>query len=282
MMVQCCRCNKTGLCRGCACVKAGRKCINGPSSMVPPQPPPPPPTPAVTARKCRHADTDLTALATNSPFPSTCSVPSIPMVSNCALTNAPGTPIVQLGASNSCPPSLEKNSRVSSVATSPSTSMPDIPAYHAAADITFSWGDLDPASFCQSLKEAYAEVVHWNHAHQLSRFPWETLASHLWLNLAGSTMPLPLGLLLSRLPWWLLLCFQSWFSSHPTADLEWRSILHVWKDASSPGELVILLHSSKKEGPFNNDFLSPSICKMMSILPDHLPTSSLKGRHMLP
>ena len=39
--------------------------------------------------------------------------------------------------------------------------MLDIPAYHAAADITFSWGDLDPASFCQSLKEAYAEVVHW-------------------------------------------------------------------------------------------------------------------------
>ena len=41
-----------------------------------------------------------------------------------------------------------------------STSMPDIdiPAYHAAA---FSWGDLDPANFCQSLKEAYVEVVHW-------------------------------------------------------------------------------------------------------------------------
>ena len=39
--------------------------------------------------------------------------------------------------------------------------MPDLPAYHAAADITFNWGDLDPASFCQSLKEAYAKVVHW-------------------------------------------------------------------------------------------------------------------------
>ena len=39
--------------------------------------------------------------------------------------------------------------------------MPDIPAYHAAADITFSWGDLDQTSFCQSLKEAYAEIVHW-------------------------------------------------------------------------------------------------------------------------
>ena len=34
-------------------------------------------------------------------------------------------------------------------------------AYHAAADITFRWGDLDPANFWQTLKEAYAEVVHW-------------------------------------------------------------------------------------------------------------------------
>ena len=50
--------------------------------------------------------------------------------------------------------------RPPSVSTSPSTSMPDIPAYHAATDITFSWGDLDPANFCQALKEAYAEVVH--------------------------------------------------------------------------------------------------------------------------
>ena len=114
------------------------------------------------------------------------------------MINAPGTPGVQLAVSNSCPPSQKRNSCAPSVSTSPSTSMPDIPAYHAAADINFSWGDLDPANFCQSLKEAYVEVVHWK--KNLSRFPWETLASLLWLNLAGSTMPLPLGLLLSRLP----------------------------------------------------------------------------------
>ena len=37
--------------------------------------------------------------------------------------------------SNSCPPSLKRNSCAPSVSTLPSTSMPDIPAYHAAADI---------------------------------------------------------------------------------------------------------------------------------------------------
>ena len=76
--------------------------------------------------------------------------------------------------------------------------MPDLPAYHAAADITFNWGDLDPASFCQSLKEAYMREGSSLEEELIRlRFPWETLASLLWLNLAGSTMPLPLGLLLS-------------------------------------------------------------------------------------
>ena len=120
-MVQCCRCNRTGLCRGCACVKAGRKCINclpskrGSCSNTAVPPPPPPP---VTARKWCHTDTDLTTLATNSPFPSTHSVPSIPIMNSSAVTNAPGTPI---GASNSCPPSLGKDSCVPSVSTLPST-----------------------------------------------------------------------------------------------------------------------------------------------------------------
>ena len=158
--VQCCRCNRTGLCRGCAYVNAGRKCINClPSkrgscsnTSVPSQPPPL--TPPVTTRKCCHTDTDLTALATNSPLPSTCFVPSVPMMSSCAVTNAPRTPSVQLGVSNSCLPSLKRTSCAPSVSNSPSTSMPDIPAYHAAADITFSWGDLDQTNFCQSLKEA--------------------------------------------------------------------------------------------------------------------------------
>ena len=27
-MVQCCRCNRTGICRGCACAKAGKSCID--------------------------------------------------------------------------------------------------------------------------------------------------------------------------------------------------------------------------------------------------------------
>ena len=132
------RCNRTGLCRGCVCVKVGRKCINclpskRGSCANTSVPQPPPPTPPVTVQKRCRNDTDLTVLTSNSPFPSTCCVPSIPMASNSAVTNAQGTPItytVQLGASNSCPPSLEKDSCVPTVSASPSTSMPDIPAYH--------------------------------------------------------------------------------------------------------------------------------------------------------
>ena len=197
-MVQCCRCNRTGLCRGCACVKAGRRCINClPSkrgscanTSVPPQPPPL--TPPVTAQKRCRTDADLTVLASNSPFPSTCCVPSIPMVSNSAVTNAQDTPTAQLGASNSCPPSLEKDSCVSTVSASPSTSILDIPAYHAAADITFSWSDLDLTSFCQSLKEAYAEIVHWK--KNLFKVPLGNVGKSF------VAMPLLLGLFLSLLP----------------------------------------------------------------------------------
>ena len=244
-------------------------------------PQPPPPTPPVTAQKRCRTDTDLTALASNSPFPSTCCVPSIPMVSNSAVTNAQDTPTAQLGASNSCPPSLEKDSCVPTVSASPSTSMPDIPAYHAAADITFSWDDLDPTSFCQSLKEAYAETVHWkknlfkvplgnvgkSFVAELSRL-YNVFASGSALESIALMAVIVLPILVLQSPH-----RRSRVKEHITC-LERR--LKLWK----AGDLASLI----KEGRTLQQRLPKSFNMQQDkrLARDHLPTSCLKGRHMLP
>ena len=158
--------------------------------------------------------------------------------------------------------------------------IPDIPAYHAAADITFSWGDLDLASFYQSLKEAYVEVVHWKN---LFKVPLgnvgKTFVAELsrLYNAFASGSALESIALMAAIVLPILVLLQS-----PHCRSRVKELIACFKRRLKLWRAGDLLHSLKKEGPFNNDFLSPSICNMMNILLDHLPNLCLKGRHMLP
>ena len=149
-MVQCCRCNKRGLCQGCACVKAGRSCSdclpgklgNCSNSETKPRPstqpttqPPSPPTRsfsprATTTMTARQPPTDGVSETSGDSTSSTISGNSSQAVSN------------------SCPPSIVSDTL-------------DLPLFKPMAEPNFTWGERDSMSFCKVLQTTYDEVVHW-------------------------------------------------------------------------------------------------------------------------
>ena len=134
-MVQCCKCNRTGQCKGCVCVKAGRYCSNclpsklgscsnvlsltRPRTPLPtaPAPAPAPPT-AIVPNVTLSAPTGPTG-----PLLSASSTPTPPVVS---LTAVPH------GVSISCPPL--------GIDTSTPTPNPTLPAFNPMAEPNFTWG----------------------------------------------------------------------------------------------------------------------------------------------
>ena len=148
-MVACCRCNRTGSCRGCACVKAGKPCTNClPSKMG----------------TCLNVSaTPATSTTTGTPstpgtvsFSATAQVPVTPSASHelgmypPSRSEMPDTHVTSATvsdlhqhqhSSNSCPPQLPTFQRMSTPA--------------------FSWGNLSAEDFAHALEATYSEVVHW-------------------------------------------------------------------------------------------------------------------------
>jgi len=127
----CCRCNRSGYCRGCACVKAKRTCdnclpgklghcankstINGHSNITVGEPPPRDPCPAIDPANGNftHPKSD----------------------------------------SNSEPLSVQQ--------TNSDPSCPLLPAYLPMSSPTFTWGNYSGPEFTALVDTTYAEVVHW-------------------------------------------------------------------------------------------------------------------------
>lgn len=147
----CCKCNRAASCRNCACVKASKKCSNclpskldSCSNILRSLP-----SPVVNTSACCNVPVTSSSTITSQPS-------AMPSVDYRAVTNVPES--LQHDASNSCPPPKDS---CPPVPTPPVTPMPILPAFKTAAGGNFTWGDSEPASFCQSLQDAYAEVVHW-------------------------------------------------------------------------------------------------------------------------
>ena len=143
----CCRCNKTGRCRNCSCVKTGNHCQSclpsrlgqcsnhsittsqptGTSSL--PTQPPPIIQPAAT----------LIPLPTTIPAPvspgQTVSIPSI------------------LSQSSLDEPQSSNGERL--------TSIPNVPAITPMANPTFAWGVHDSATVMTTISSVYNEAVQW-------------------------------------------------------------------------------------------------------------------------
>lgn len=149
----CCKCNRSGRCQNCSCVKRGQpcqgclpqrlgNCVNtvhtqpspSASNDMPSQPPPltnsvpetlpshsPPPYAVLTSSQ----EPSLSPLTTNS-------------VRNCSETA----------------PYSNSNSRAPEKTTM-------LPQFTPIADPVCTWGEYDSEHFSDSLNAAYAEVVHW-------------------------------------------------------------------------------------------------------------------------
>ena len=148
-MVRCCRCNRTGSCRGCACVKAGKQCSNclpsklGSCSNVSSTPTPGTVTPTVN-QSATTTTLPLTPVS-NSPLDSCGSATSA--LSENGATGTPDTsasrPTQQLD-SISCPPCPQQ-----------------LPTFQPTSTPVFSWGILNADDFSHALEATYSEVVHW-------------------------------------------------------------------------------------------------------------------------
>ena len=127
-MVNCCRCNATGRCGNCACVKAKRKCDCCLPSRL---------------GQCRNTETDRTS----SSSPNSSSISS-PLISS---TRNPTVP----------PPSQSTSDSDSPTANRSNTSIVNRSSSSAGNSLRFTWGTMDSSTFMQDLDKAYNTVVHW-------------------------------------------------------------------------------------------------------------------------
>ena len=133
----CCRCNRTGRCQNCCCVKKKRPCTNCLPDRL---------------GKCINSN----------PKPRSSNIPDVPAVSR-----------VEADHTNVC---HSHHGDTSSTTGSPhpgpspatdrdgltqSTGIPELPAFTPMALPRFTWGELDSETFTQRLNHAYSTVVHW-------------------------------------------------------------------------------------------------------------------------
>ena len=139
-MVLCCRCNRTGSCRGCACVKARKQCSNC--------------LPSKLGRCSNISSTPIPSAAT----PTT----------NQSTTN---TTLLLTSASNGSPTSCENGATGASDTSATLMRQMDsitcppcpqqLPIFQPMSTPVFSWGIHNAEDFSQALEATYSETVHW-------------------------------------------------------------------------------------------------------------------------
>ena len=145
-MAACCRCNRTGRCQNCSCVKNGRacrgclpqrlsNCVN--TAQTRPLPQPAPQTDVSQQNSFpRHTP----------PSPSTADPPQSPLSRSPPLTESHSSPELLLSPT---------------IVPEPRDIAPELPAFCPAAEPIFSWGHLTGPEFAKLLDTTYDEVVHW-------------------------------------------------------------------------------------------------------------------------
>lgn len=131
-MVVCCKCNRSGHCRNCACVKAGKTCqgclpsrLNQCTNINPPS--------TKATQKDAHQD----------------AAPTNPTITDIHQNDVhQDVPTNSMSNRDVIPPDI------------PDTS-PSLPTFIPLADSNFVWGETDSIHFKETLKKVYEEVVHW-------------------------------------------------------------------------------------------------------------------------
>ncbi len=130
--MRCCKCNRTGSCKGCACVKAKRLCMDCLPTKL---------------GNCVNTKTTQTESSTNS--------------ADAHLPSGSTRPILR--------PTLEESSLSDLPTPTPNKDIEDIESEPAVKLPTptpptaplFSWGVHSAQDFCPILDATYTEVIHW-------------------------------------------------------------------------------------------------------------------------
>ena len=129
----CCRCNRTGFCKGCACVKAKKSCVNCLPGKL---------------GNCANRSTATVMGSTNShPEPLRDSNTTIATAATAATTATTTT------SSGDEPPLCQP--------LEPDPPCPRLPDHPSVSVPAFTWGNLSGPDFAMTLDATYAEVVHW-------------------------------------------------------------------------------------------------------------------------
>ena len=130
----CCRCNRSGSCQNCSCVKSKTKCTNCLPGRL---------------NKCVNSSTPNSedSSSNNSTIRQDESSASDHCVSE-----------VEAPLSNDATVS----GNFTSIVTDPSSIVePILPAPSPIAEPTFTWGNIDSTTFIDQINEAYDEITHW-------------------------------------------------------------------------------------------------------------------------
>ena len=146
----CCRCNRSGRCQNCLCVKSGRlcqgclpqwlgNCVN-------------------TVRTPPSLATNIAPLSQNSTPGSSSSPPFSSNTPPCSSPELMESTENQFATPSTCT-SITRVPETPPYSVASEFSL-DLPAFAPATEPTFTWGSCDSESFINSLNAAYDEIVH--------------------------------------------------------------------------------------------------------------------------
>ena len=174
----CCRCNRTGSCKGCACVKAGipctnclpsklGSCVNSPHNSSRIQQPStefiPINAPLPTGPPASDADAASITISAISTSASDADAAAASITISGGGDHDGGDHDVDY-CENSRPESTDldpSSTRCTHSVTDTRESVCELPPYDATTDPHFVWGELDGETFAHSVDCCYAEIVHW-------------------------------------------------------------------------------------------------------------------------
>ena len=135
----CCKCNRTGSCKGCACVKAKQSCDNCLPGKL---------------GNCFNRSS-----AASSPLTATLTVNACS--SSNSLTSISATIPHHLHDTSDSPSQPSSNISPSDQQSSLTSHHTPLPEHASTSKPTFVWGRLGGSDFANSLHAIYTEVVHW-------------------------------------------------------------------------------------------------------------------------
>ena len=144
----CCRCNRTGSCKGCACVKAGNPCTNCLPSKL---------------GSCVNSSPNSSSIQQ----PSTMSTPiNAPLTTGQPATavtaaSAASTPIPVISASEFASSRINLPPYPDQSLNAENHSDTQLPSPKPVSKPGFTWGNHSAADFTNILDSTYSEIVHW-------------------------------------------------------------------------------------------------------------------------